>query len=712
MPHYYNNTLVVTAEELVPKFYKTIAYLSVKLSRHEKKGYGLRRARTAGGKNQTLLIEFDSLQPWIRDSIGDTRILDNSLETYYVENAEAYRYYSNANGNTVAESIESGFIYPDGSHLKPHTISQLTINASVMLAAVKLYEARKTDWISKNKALRSLLSSVHDDVVKFNAVLNKTDEEGNQGAGHKLPTTYPRFKESFEAFATATVPFYTLISDAEGKTKLNAQKCDEAHQELLNNMFAKSEGKPHFAKVHEQYKSFRAGDLEITNQITGKEYQPSDFEDLGKSTIKYALNKYSNKLGNLAQRSGDNQRLQTATIPYYSFERPKLAGSLISIDDRNPPFWYDKNRSRMWFYIGLDVASGAITCFVHGKDKKSLIVDFYRQMVRMYAAMDWRLPHELEAELSLNSTYKETLLKPGAMFQATHIIPNNARAKRIEREFGKLRYEIEKEREGWIARPFAKSEHNQSGSDKTKIIPYPQLAMQCIMDIKKLNELPHPTMPELTRWEYAQKFQNPDLKETNYKEILKHIGFTQKSSCKVGRVELKSKKWLIADNGAICTGEALLQKMELIEGQRLNDNQYTLRYLDDVHGNVLKAMIFEQGRYVCELIEEPKPQKATVERTDKDVELLAIHAAYQKTILTFQKLRKNTLKPVLIEDISKEEKKNTFDLSVFGFNTEKYEQQDNSEVQTVSKTALDEEYGDDKYEGSYADRHYSDELTV
>ena len=61
------------------------------------------------------------------------------------------------------------------------------------------------------------------------------------------------------------------------------------------------------------------------------------------------------------------------------------------------------------------------------------------------------------------------------MFQNVRIEANNARGKKIERYFGKLRYEVEKQREGWLARPFALSESNQAGSAPKKIIPSDRL---------------------------------------------------------------------------------------------------------------------------------------------------------------------------------------------------------------------------------------------
>ena len=118
------------------------------------------------------------------------------------------------------------------------------------------------------------------------------------------------------------------------------------------------------------------------------------------------------------------------------------------------------------------MGSEAITVWVYGTTKEGIIDDFYRQLVRNYTEWGFNLPLELEGEMSLNSRYKDTILSPGNMFKFVRIEANNARGKRIEAYYRPLRYGLEKKREGWIARPFALSEPNQSGPSEVPIIPW------------------------------------------------------------------------------------------------------------------------------------------------------------------------------------------------------------------------------------------------
>ncbi|MBK6819878.1 MAG: hypothetical protein IPG85_09955 [Bacteroidetes bacterium] len=96
-------------------------------------------------------------------------------------------------------------------------------------------------------------------------------------------------------------------------------------------------------------------------------------------------------------------------------KQPKYAGSILSIDDRQPPFKYDKN-NRLWCYMGIDLASGAFTAWVFGKSKEGIIIDFYRELVRNYHMWGFNLPSDLEAEMSLNSSFVNAFLRPGNMF--------------------------------------------------------------------------------------------------------------------------------------------------------------------------------------------------------------------------------------------------------------------------------------------------------
>ena len=413
---------------------------------------------------------------------------------------------------------------------------------------------------------------------------------------------------------------------------------------IINSLFRNQKNKPTPTEISRSYDAFLSGYAQVYNEDTGELYNPSEFKKLSPATIINYINKWENKIATYKSRSGNRQQYMGAFKPYHQMELPVLAGSLLSIDDRQPPFWYEKGK-RAWFYIGLDVASHCITTVVYGKSKEGIILDFYRQIVRNYTEWGFKLPYELECESSLNSSFKDTLLQPGVMFNNVRIEANNARGKYIERSFGSLRYEVEKNSFGWIGRPNAKSEANQSGPGATEIITYKELINQRMLDLEQWNNMPHPTNKEVSRWDYFTQNQNPNLQPTNWNALLPILGYKTTTSCKLGYVTLQKQHRAIAEDGKILTGEALIQKMKLIEGKEVD-----VYWLDDNQGNVLKALAYLNGRLICEVMQMPKYNRATNEQTPQCKLNYALQSAYVASVEAFTKRQTQKLENIQIID--------------------------------------------------------------
>lgn len=116
MPHYYNdngnNILVVTYEELVPRFYKTEKVLRSVVCRHEKRGYGIKKIQRGGGSEKQALLEFDSLPRRIREKMDDPRRGLHVLEAYYKTDTAALKFF------------RDDFVFEDGSHLDDDFIDE------------------------------------------------------------------------------------------------------------------------------------------------------------------------------------------------------------------------------------------------------------------------------------------------------------------------------------------------------------------------------------------------------------------------------------------------------------------------------------------------------------------------------------------------------------------------------------------------------------
>jgi hypothetical protein len=438
MPHTWNGKIVVTKDELVPAWFNTWNALKLALYRYQDKPYGIKRARR-GGKGHDLLIDFDTLDSHIRESLGDPRKISNPLELFFKLNNEATAYYQR-------------FTFDDGSLLKTEQQEKYIINASVLTAVIKLREARIQERKNKNGSLRktyvngqlsveSVTNTLWSDAICFQKCL-----QSKHKLTHTLPESRDRFLKTLKEFERNG--FISLIS---GKHKnQNTRKVTDDTLGLLNALFATDRTKPTAKDIDRRYNGFINGIVEVINNATGELYNPGDFKNLSDSTVRKYLSSWASKIGTYQLRGGDRQKLMQQFKPYHSLNKPKYAGSIISIDDRQPPFKTPDGK-RVWFYNGIDLASEAFTCWVYGDTKEGIIKEFYRELVRNYTVWGFNLPAELEAEMSLNSSYTTTFLREGVMFDHVRIEANNARGKRIERYFKSLRYGLEKERDGWLA---------------------------------------------------------------------------------------------------------------------------------------------------------------------------------------------------------------------------------------------------------------------
>lgn len=638
MPYLWlHNKVAVEADELVPKYWNKLPSLQQELHRYRNKPYGIKKLQS-GGNGRKLLIDFDTLSAEIQEELGDPRKAGHLLEKYYQTQDTTIRYYAEWKRGE--------------KHLTDEEQRQYVINATTWQSLLQLeadiLNVRK--GMNKRNPTRGLANDLLSHAQTFNESLKKKEKDKEKRKyTHNLPTNLRRFKEALNAFKTNGL--FSVIKDPHGKGKQGRRKVDERVLMVLQGLFVGQRHKPTPTEIHRQYDMFLSGYVQLFNEETGELLDPKEFPKLSESTVTSYLMNWENKIASYKLRSGNRQTYKGTFIPHGQMELPKFAGSLLSIDDRQPPFWYEKGK-RLWFYIGLDVASDCITCFVYGKTKEGIILEFYRQLIRNYHDWGVELPYELECESSLNSSFTETFLQEGYMFQSVRMEANNAQGKIIERRFGHLRNNIEKKADGWIARPHAKSESNQAGKGKTEIIPYKELVQARLADLEDWNNQPSRQDKNQSRWEYFLNNQKSDLPKTNYRAILPHLGYKQTTSCQRGFISLQGKKRAIADNGKILTGDTLIEKMKQIEGK-----EFDVFWLDDNEGNVLKAIVYQNGRYVCEVQEMPKFQRAKAEQTEQDMLNKALQDAYTMTVIRFAEKQSKSIENIGIINVAPKPKR-------------------------------------------------------
>lgn len=620
MPFEWKNTWVVTVAELVPDFYNKEATLRQDVSRYRTKDYGIKQVQL-GGNGRQALYDFYSLPQEMQNALGgDPKKITNPLELYYKTDKAAVEFFGN-------------YRFDDDTPLKLQHQDEYITNASVLRAAIELKAARENERRSKGGSCKRIMATICSDVALFNKVLRL-----KHNAQHTLPASEKRFKETFRLFSNG-FNYGCLIS---GKLKNeNRRLVTDDVLYLLNDLFATQSYKPTRTEITKQYDAFLSGYVEVINPETGELYDPKDFKPLSYSTILNYLNKWQDKIANTKLRTGNRQSLIREFRPYHSMEKPAYAGSIISVDDRQPPFKYD-SKHRPWFYNAIDLGSEAWVCWVHGKSKAGIIEDFYRQLLRNYHAWGLNLPAELECEMALNSSFTNTFLKEGRMFETVRMEANNARGKRIERFFKELRYGNEKQREGWLARPTALNEANQAGRrnsftpseeehlSKAPIVPYDQIVDACMNDLMEWNNSPHSVHTDKTRWEVFLEMQHPNLSPINWNVLLPYIGYKTQTSCQLnGIIHLNNEEFLLGRDGEVATGEPLINMMKNVAGRAID-----VYWLDDNDGNVIRAMIFLRNtdQPICEAVPKPVYQRATKEQTDEDKKKAAIMSAYVATI--------------------------------------------------------------------------------
>jgi hypothetical protein len=543
-------------------------------------------------------------------------------ERLYERDTEAYSFY-------LAYSDSSGSLDD-----RKKTVETCTLNASVLNLVRKLYDRHcqyrqfLRQKVTGSSPAPSVRDSIASDIAQFRGVVP-----------HTLPDNAARLFDRLRRYRKEG--YGSLIHG--NRCKGNARVVTTDVNKMLNDLFAEQKHKPTKAEIYDLYLGFLNRQVEVINSETGEIYNPEDFPKLSESTVRAYLSRWENKIATYAVRSGDRQKYMARFKPYHKLSQPELASSILSIDDRQPPFEYEKGR-RPWFYLGIDVGSECFTSWVHDTRKEGIILKFYRQLVRNYAEWGFRLPAELECESSLNSSFRDSFLQPGAMFNYVRIEPNNARGKRIEGYFRQLRYN-EKDGDGWISRPFALSEANQAGPEKVPIIPYNEIITRCLLKIQEWNNKPHSKIRDKTRWEVFCGMQNPNLPPTNYRSFIPHIGSKTETSCRTGIIRLQNAEFLLGRDGFIATGNTLIPLMERVEGRDID-----VYWLDGNDRRVLKAYVYLKGQYICEAIAMPSYNRARIEQTPQDLANRELMSKYVSTIEGFGRRRRAELDRLTVID--------------------------------------------------------------
>jgi len=627
IPYEYHNeqlgiraNVLISGEDADPN---SLSLIGERGLRHRIENGYIKRLRMRGPNTPTL-IKWDSIpRDWQKLSIEifgepQKQVRQSLFEKYFVRDSQAIWFYTK-------HELQDGSLLPDP------VIDEYVLNASVLNTVETLYKKRYELRKSLRGGVADVWTTVTNECNRFRDIQS-----------HTLPANAASLRRKLKDYKKEG---YSALIHGNFCNK-SALKVDETVMDLLNSMFAYQSDKPTATQISRQYEGFLNGYVDVISSETGEIYNKDEFPKLSPATITNYLAKWTNKVGTHTLRSGDRQMWMSKFKPYHSMKRPEFAGSIISVDDRQPPFWYEKGK-RVWMYGGIDLGSVMITCWVFGRTKEEMILEFYRQMVRNYTEWGFNLPFELEGEMSGNSAYLKSFLDKGRMFQETHIEANVARAKRIEPYWKPLRYGTEKKREGWIARPNALSEPNQAGPQKHVILPYDQIVEECTVDIRNWNNSEHPVIKGKTRWQVFRETQHPKITPTNWRAFLPFLGYKTQTSCNTGIIRLNNTEFLIGENGSIAFSDRLIFLLAQVEGKDLD-----IYWLDDNYGKVLKALVYLRGtdRCICEAVAKPVYHRAKLEQTTVDLEDKELMCMYVSSVTGYINTRRKAIERVTVID--------------------------------------------------------------
>ena len=159
--------------------------------------------------------------------------------------------------------------------------------------------------------------------------------------------------------------------------------------------------------------------------------------------------------------------------------------------------------------------------------------------------------------------------------------------------------------------------------------------------------MPHSVHTHLTRWQVFEQMQNPNLLPTNYNSFLPHLGEVTTTSVNAGIINFRNNKFLLGENGEVCTDKRLINLMKQVEGKNIN-----IYWLEGNDNEIIKAIIYQNGNQICEAIPQPRYNRAPIERTPQCRINYEIMSKYVATIEAFAKNRKREIEPVTMIDNS------------------------------------------------------------
>ena len=567
--------------------------------------------RQGKGKGNTALIDYNSLPVALRDKV------DRRLGTDAVHVATIKKWFSeHYHRDRGAMEYYPKRLRELNLSLSLERIAQLaeeyTANASVLMAVKSLQ--------ADIRLLKRVMGG--SKVVRWEQLASAISYY-KQEVGHTLPQSAPRFRKALREFDEHG--YESLISKKFGNQQTRKVDRDTLYLLLaLDN----DDTRPYNSTVAERYNNFVEGLLTVYNPETGELYDPSKYKSLSETTVANYLSTPEAKALR-GKVHDDYQTWRGKNQPFVLRKRPTMSLSKISLDDRDLKLkvnWREQGISEivsLKIYIAYDLASQAIIGYsFSGKKRHDIFIGCLRSTFRTLLANNLPCPYEAEVEQHLVSDFKESIMRPGALFPEPYFLaPGNSQAKGAEHMNRLFKYQTEKEYIPNTGRHYARLDANQTNEEKSfdehndrfkaKVWAYEDAVAFYEGLIYEYNHSPHSNTAYWggrTRWEVLMESVNPQLAAIDTHKLATLIGEHRSTSVRRGHIKANYRSFALSPEG--------------VGKLKSRDGKVDAYWWEQVEGEMGEVHIYEGGRYIETAEEICRVNEAKAEQTEADRHLL------------------------------------------------------------------------------------------
>ena len=607
MLEYFNDILGIEVKWLAGDRKQPGAVMNYDKFNNMKRAGKIRQLRV-GGRGRTALVDYESLQPDLKQDIMDKL----GHDPYDVEKYHYFRKY--LRDDVEARNFYARYITPGGSYLKADKQREYYNNAKMLNAVIEYLDNVK----SRRRAMGGRKTAVWENLSRL---VNHFRAEQK----HTLRKTPKSLQNQVRQYRKDG--YGALISRKFGNQ--NTRKRSSKLDELIMSLYV-MEGKPYEDEVWKTYSRFITGDLDVfvqKGERAGELLNPEDFYDNGEpvmisvSTVRNILAQYRDIVD---KKRNDWLYYNNIHRPHHHRTPPQYSLSKLSLDDRDlPPLLINGGHVKAYFV--WDVGSEAIlgVSFSTSKDS-SLFVSAMQDSFRNAHAYGLGMPMEVEVEHHLVTNFKDELetMFPFVRWAAK----GNAQEKRAEHRNRAFKYQFEK-KEFPTGRFYAKLEAHRPNLRKEwdddgmhtvqNRYTFKEVVAIYLKIISKYNNAENSKKTGKSRIQVLKENQHPDAQALPLPVISRSFGVETKTSLRRNQyVTVKHERYQVPSPEA---------------ARKIDTRKELYAYhLPAEDGTFSHVYLYQNGNYITTCRKIERYNEARAEQTDADRAAYAEQAKFVK----------------------------------------------------------------------------------